>query len=95
MENESYLQKKKTSLVVNKTLLVPISSDKGLCGGVNSSIVRTCKEIVGTSRENFRIFSIGDKGTSGLARPFPDLLVSAVTELSTPVNFTLVSSIAH
>lgn len=95
MENESYLQKKKTAVVVNKTLLMPISSDKGLCGGVNSNIVRTCKEIVGSQRDKYKIFSIGDKGTSGLARPFPDLLQQAVTELSTPVNFTLVSAIAH
>jgi F-type H+-transporting ATPase subunit gamma len=61
-------------VVVNKTLLVPISSDKGLCGGVNSAIIRTCKEIVGSSRDNFKIFSVGDKGTNGLSRPFPDLL---------------------
>jgi F-type H+-transporting ATPase subunit gamma len=95
MSNEGYLQKKKQPIVVNKTLVVPISSDKGLCGGVNSSVIRVTKEVIGQSRDKFRIFSIGDKGTNGLIRPFPDLVDHAVTELSTPMNFTLASSIAH
>ena len=40
--------------------LVPITSDKGLCGAVNSSIVREIKKmIVGVNRSKFTIFSIG------------------------------------
>lgn len=42
--NETYLQKKKADAApAKKTLLVPITSDKGLCGGVNSGIVREVK----------------------------------------------------
>ena len=95
MSNEGYLQKKKVPVNITKTLLVPISTDKGLCGGVNSNIIRNCKEIIGTSKDHFKIFSIGDKGTQGLTRPYPDILEDAVTELSTPMNFTLASAIAH
>ena len=40
LANESYLHKKKTPIPVKKTLLVPITTDKGLCGGTNSSVVR-------------------------------------------------------
>lgn len=36
LDNESYLQKKKPANSVKKTLLVPFTSDKGLCGGINS-----------------------------------------------------------
>lgn len=95
MANEGYLQKKKQPVQVTKTLVVPVSSDKGLCGGVNSSIIRNVKLIIGEEREKFRIFSIGDKGTAGLTRPYPDLVENAVTELSTPMNFTLASAISH
>jgi F-type H+-transporting ATPase subunit gamma len=42
LDNESYLQKKKATPTIKKSLLVPLTSDKGLCGGVNSSIVRFC-----------------------------------------------------
>ncbi len=63
MNNEGYLQKKKTSTNVVKTLVVPISSDKGLCGGVNSNIVRNTKELIANNRDKFKIFSIGDKGS--------------------------------
>jgi F0F1-type ATP synthase gamma subunit len=41
------MQRKMPAEVVDPaTVLVPISSDKGLCGAVNSSIVRECKKIV-------------------------------------------------
>merc|ERR1712166_491611 len=42
-------------------VLVPITSDKGLCGGVNSSIVRQCKKIIlgSNNRSKYTIFAIG------------------------------------
>lgn len=95
MNNESYLSKKKTNEAIKKTLIVPFSSDKGLCGGVNSTIIREVKNIVGEDRHSHKILSIGDKGTNGLVRPYPDILVNAITDLSTPVNFSLASAIAH
>ncbi len=94
--NESYLQKKKQDVgPAKKTLLVPITSDKGLCGGVNSGIVREVKSMVFPNRTGFKIFVIGEKGTTALVRPFPDLLTNSVSELVYPVNFTVTSSIAH
>jgi len=95
MNNESYLSKKKGTEVIKKSLIVPFSSDKGLCGGVNSAIIREVKTIIGEDRHAFKILSVGDKGTNGLNRPYPDLLINAITELHTPVNFTLASAIAH
>ena len=44
--HETYLQKKQLNFKINKTLLVPITSDKGLCGGINSSIIRETRLIV-------------------------------------------------
>lgn len=82
LANESYLQKKNITPNVKKILLVPMTGDKGLCGGCNSSIVRAVKEIVNkTQRDKYQIYSIGLKGTNGLVRPFPDLLVKSITEI--------------
>lgn len=65
-------------------VLVPITSDKGLCGAVNSTIVRQVKGIFAQpniNRSRYTIFSIGDKGSGGLTRPFPDCLKTAITKV--------------
>jgi len=59
---------------------VPITSDKGLCGAVNSSIVRDVKKsLIGKNRSKVTIFSIGDKGSTGMIRPFPDCLKFSIS----------------
>jgi F-type H+-transporting ATPase subunit gamma len=93
--NESYLQKKKSPVNVKRTLLVPITSDRGLCGGINSGIIREIKATIVTHRAGYKIFVIGEKGTSALLRPAPDLLYQSVSEINYPINFTVVASIAH
>jgi F-type H+-transporting ATPase subunit gamma len=62
--------------------LVPITSDKGLCGAVNTSIVRCIKKMVlegKVNRSKCEIFSIGDKGSKGCMRPFPDMLKTSIS----------------
>jgi len=93
--NESYLQKKNLSFPAKKTLVVPITSDKGLCGGVNSTIVREVKSFVQPNRSAYRLFTIGEKGASALLRPFPDILHTAVSEVLYPMNFTVASALSH
>jgi len=80
---------------VKKTLLVPITSDRGLCGGINSGIVREIKATIGKDRTSYKIFSIGEKGTTALLRPYPDCLYQSVSEINYPINYTVVASIAH
>lgn len=76
-------------------MLVPITSDKGLCGAVNSSIVREVKRIIhGQNRSRFRIFSIGEKGSSGLLRPCPDMLKTSISYIGTPYNYPTVMAMA-
>jgi len=93
--NEGYLQKKNLSFTAKKSLVVPITSDRGLCGGVNSSIVREVKSFVAPNRSAYKIFVIGEKGTTALVRPFPDCLLTSVSECLYPMNFTVASSLAH
>lgn len=78
-----------------KTLLVPFTSDRGLCGGVNSGIIREIKAIAGKKREKYTIFAIGEKGTLALIRPFPDILYRSITNILTPISFTTAAAIAQ
>tara|TARA_B110000503_G_C6928194_1_gene321639 strand:- start:56 stop:712 length:657 start_codon:yes stop_codon:yes gene_type:complete len=75
---------------------VPITSDKGLCGAVNSSCVRAVKNAMLTvnNRSTCKIFSIGAKGTAGLTRPFPDIMRSSISGIGTPYNYPTVMSMA-
>lgn len=95
LDNESYLQKKKPTATVKKTLIVPVTSDKGLCGGVNSSIVREIKVMVGKDHSPFKIFTIGDKGTTALSRHCHDILFASISHIATPVNFPTASSVGY
>ena len=78
-------------------IIVPITSDKGLCGAVNSSIVRQVKKYFAeghATRSKCQIFSIGEKGTAGLTRPFPDLLKTSISQIGTPYNYPTVMAMA-
>lgn len=76
-------------------VIVPITSDKGLCGAVNSSIVREIKRMaLDLNRSKTQIFSIGDKGSSGFVRPFPDMLKTSISQIGTPYNYPTVMAMA-
>jgi F-type H+-transporting ATPase subunit gamma len=94
-EDEPYVQKKKATINVKKTMLVPFTTDKGLCGGTNSSIIREVKAMVKQDRGAYRIFVVGDKGSLALTRTAPDLIENTITNLITPMNFPTAASIAN
>lgn len=96
-KSDQFMQRKMPGEVSNpSTVIVPLSSDKGLCGAVNSTVVRTVKRIVAESgnRANTKIFSIGDKGSVGMVRPFPDLLKTSISQIGTPYNYPTVMAMA-
>jgi F-type H+-transporting ATPase subunit gamma len=66
---------------------VPITTDKGLCGGVNSNIIREVKAMVKADRSAYKLFVVGDKGSVALSRTMTDILDSAITNVNTPMNF--------
>ena len=79
-----------------KELLVPITSDKGMCGAINSGIYKDVREYVKTkNRENLQIFSIGQKSQSAMKRPMADMLRINVSEISTPYNYPTVMAMAE
>lgn len=95
-KSDAHLQRKMPGEVGDvATVVVPISSDKGFCGAINSSIVRDVKKTVEAgTRSNFQIISVGEKGTQGLIRPFPDLIKTALTHVKLPVNYPSMMAIA-
>lgn len=80
-----------------KVLIVPFSSDKGLCGGVNSFITRGVKNMVKAlegSGKSADIVVIGDKGRGQLRRTHGDYILRSATEVMAPGSFTLASGLA-
>lgn len=83
--------KKKTSLIV------AVTSDRGLCGGVNSSVVKETKKMIGENPETqYSIMLVGDKGRDGIARQHGDFVtVSFKDVFKAPVSFTQICLIAE
>lgn len=74
---------------------MPLSSDRGLCGGINSNIVREIKAYMkDKNRSKIKILPIGEKGSVAMIRPFPDLIKSSISDIPSPRNFPVVMAIA-
>jgi F-type H+-transporting ATPase subunit gamma len=80
-----------------KTLIVPISSDKGLCGGINSFVSRATKAAVSklaAQGKECDIVVVGDKGRSQLSRAIPERIVRSATEVQSPGSFNLAAALS-
>jgi len=86
-------------LVKGTSSTVPITSDKGLCGGVNSQVnrvTRVLQQVVGPDAEDPRIAILGDKGKSVLRRVFPSNIDSTFTDSTKQtITFSTASAIAE
>lgn len=78
------------------SLIVPITSDKGLCGGVNSFITRGCRTMINSLNsqgKTQKLIVLGEKGRSQMRRLYGDDIVSCLTDLQFPSNFAMASAI--
>lgn len=77
--------------------VIAVTSDRGLCGGVNSAIVKKIKAmILDHSDVNHAIMLLGDKGRDGLARVHGrNIVVSFKDVFKVPVSFPQVCLIAE
>lgn len=77
--------------------VIAITSDRGLCGGVNSSIVKRIKAMFAQNADaNYSIMLLGDKGRDGLARVHGDSIVLSFKDVfKNPVSFAQVCLIAE
>ena len=77
----------------NKTRLVVITSNRGLCGGFNSSVVKKAKAYMNSNDEDISIASIGKK--AGEAFKYDTRLAESNTELWDEITFANASDYAE
>lgn len=82
----------------NKCLLVPFTSEKGLCGGVNSFVTRGTKRLVKILADEGKecdIVVFGEKGRAQLRRAVEDKIIRSETDIVSPGTFALASALAQ
>jgi len=81
-----------------KNLMIAFTSDRGLCGGVNSFISRGIRGIAEKLRaqgKDFKLVVNGEKGRAQMRRAQADHIVSANTDVSYPMNFATTTALAN
>jgi F-type H+-transporting ATPase subunit gamma len=82
-----------------KHLFIAATSDRGLCGAANSSIVKNIRTELQENKqsaEGTKIIAIGDKSRTGLARTHSTNLLLSVNEIGKrPIIFSDASAIAQ
>jgi len=79
-------------------LIVAISSDRGLCGGIHSGIVKAIKNDLAEKKnvENVKIVAVGDKARGILQRQFRENILLSAKELGRkPPTFGDASEVAQ
>ncbi|WCJ33351.1 ATP synthase gamma chain [Euphorbia peplus] len=87
-----------SSIDVKKNVIITVSSDKGLCGGINSTSVKVSKAISrmnsGPDKETKYVI-VGEKAKAQLLRDSKKSIELSITELQkNPLNYTQVSVLA-
>ena len=78
------------------SLLLAVSSDKGLCGGINSRVVKAVKNLIGAEGATPEMIIVGGKARDGLARTHASYFSTTIDETYTmPVSFSMASFIAE
>lgn len=71
----------------NTHLILVATSDRGLCGPFNSSIVKYSRKIIATRQdagETVTLFCVGRKGKAMLEKDYSSLMVESFTEIGYP-----------
>jgi F-type H+-transporting ATPase subunit gamma len=83
---------------VKKHLIVAITSDRGLCGAIHTSIVKAVKGLLAENKEGLetRIVCVGDKSKSMLQRVYAKNILFSVNDVGKKqVTFIDASLIAN
>eukprot|EP00793_Prasinoderma_coloniale_P004697 PRCOL_00000458-RA len=78
-----------------KQLIVPLTSDKGLCGGVNSTIVKYTRALMALQSEtDSTLLVVGEKGKAQLERTHGSTIHSTIGDMAkVAITFPQVSAI--
>jgi F-type H+-transporting ATPase subunit gamma len=96
-KSDSYLQRKAPHQDMHDAseFIIPLTSDRGLCGGINSNIVREIKGYLkDKNRSKVRVMPVGEKGSVAMIRPFPDILKMSISDIGSPCNYPTIMAIA-
>ncbi len=94
---ESILVNNDLDMFGKNNLLVPITSDRGLCGGVNSGISRGIRKLQTKLLEQgkyIQLMVVGERGRSQMHRIFKNEVQRTCQDFGTPFNFSTASAIA-
>lgn len=95
-KSDAYLQRKAPVADMHDAseFIIPLTSDRGLCGGINSNIVREIKNYVKEkNRAKVRLMPVGEKGSVAMIRPFPDMLKMSISDIGSPCNYPTIMAI--
>mmetsp|Transcript_11621 Transcript_11621/g.17342 ORF Transcript_11621/g.17342 Transcript_11621/m.17342 type:complete len:305 (-) Transcript_11621:181-1095(-) len=79
------------------TLIVPITSDRGLCGGINSTITRGLKKLeikMKAQGKDLTLLILGEKGRAQLSRALGPSCDRSCTEIDIPYTFATSSALS-
>jgi hypothetical protein len=77
-------------------MIVPITSDRGLCGGVNGAVAKATKVLDKELKGEKFLCILGNKGEALLKRTHGQLVTRVITEIyMSPTSFALASEIAE
>jgi F-type H+-transporting ATPase subunit gamma len=75
-----------------------MTTDKGLCGGVNSILCRMTRQLINKledSKKDVDLFVLGDKGRAQMRRAYSKQIICVAAERVMPYNFDLASSLTQ
>ena len=78
--------------------MVTLTTDKGLCGGVNSILTRMTKGMLGrlsADGKDYQIFAVGEKGRAQMRRTHSDKFLSSATDRHMPYTFELACALTQ
>lgn len=79
-----------------KVLLVPVTSDRGLCGAINNGIIRWVKAFSKRYNGSWNMITVGEKARAGLSRDFAKEYVLSAGEIGKKaVQFSEVIPVAE
>jgi len=82
-----------------KELFIVNSSDRGLCGGINSNVAKASRTLIDeakTAGNSVSVGTIGEKGRAQMNRTHPEYLTGSLDEAcKNPINFDVCASLAQ
>lgn len=81
-----------------KNLVVAMTTDKGLCGGVNTILGRMTRQLLArldADGKSYQLFIIGEKGRGTFRRAYGDKFAGSATDRIMPYTFDLACCLAQ